>query len=122
MELPQELDPRSEDADATGPSSEAGGDRDVVRVTAKATAAAIAVGAIGFGLWGCEHHASTPDPSGERGYRDQRGDRSAGEDRVDHGDRARREAVAFAVEAIKRARQRRERHHDEEGEGDGAKA
>src|SRR3954470_24081775 len=36
---------------ATGPSGEAGADRDVVRVTAKATAAAIAVGAIGFGLW-----------------------------------------------------------------------
>jgi predicted PurR-regulated permease PerM len=51
MELPQELDPRSKKADATGPSSETGGDRDVVRVTAKATAAAIAVGAIGFGLW-----------------------------------------------------------------------
>src|SRR5262249_57494159 len=67
----------------------------------------------------CEHHASTPDPPGERGHREQRGDRPAGEDRVDDGDREGRKAVAFAVEAVERARQRGERHHDEEGKGDG---
>ena len=42
MEIPQEVHARSEDAQAASLSSGTGNDRDVSRVTAKATAAAIA--------------------------------------------------------------------------------
>jgi predicted PurR-regulated permease PerM len=51
MELSQEFGARNEDAEAPTATNETGRDRDVVRLTAKATAAAIAVGAIGFGIW-----------------------------------------------------------------------
>jgi predicted PurR-regulated permease PerM len=45
------VDAGTEPNDGTVVSHPAGGDRDVTRLVAKATAAAIAVGAIGFGLW-----------------------------------------------------------------------
>jgi hypothetical protein len=45
------VDARTALRDAPQRSSRAPGDREVARLAAKATAAAIAVGAIGFGLW-----------------------------------------------------------------------